>query len=175
MGEPEMDRVSTFFGCIGCNGWSDPCYRRVTLHGRRVRVPCDGVRCRYNCTWNKKRKCYVRPPRFVMYDIEKQPTRACCNKFQAKCRAEVVDEAIRLDLADASWVRCFGCHQWIQQRWMRLGHVAPACEGGPFALDNIRPTCSDCEDSNGSELLWSGKFCGNCKENRDCSGAAGWS
>lgn len=49
--------------------------------------------------------------------------------------------------------RCFVCGESINFQNFHCGHVVPVSKGGPTSLENIRPLCSLCNGSMGTENL----------------------
>lgn len=71
---------------------------------------------------------------------------------------EFVDDHDTIDELQASGysfvplVRCFRCGLLLEESTMTIDRIEPGAMGGRYTRDNIRPCCSDCNESTGGKL-----------------------
>ena len=80
--------------------------------------------------------------------------RACCS-FQWR---ERLSDLKKVAPKTNGKIYCYGCNKPIDPKKVFVGHIKPACDGGEFAMHNLRLTCSTCEHKNGNGYLTRGKF-----------------
>jgi len=47
------------------------------------------------------------------------------------------------------------CEMELTFATLTVDRIVPACRGGRYTRDNIRPACRPCNDSQGGKLRWS--------------------
>lgn len=53
---------------------------------------------------------------------------------------------------DGAQVRCFHCRVLVNARTVSCDRIRPGTRGGTYARDNLRPSCLDCNVSEGGKL-----------------------
>ena len=81
--------------------------------------------------------------------------RPCCEREWKYMLDELKEYAPKTNNGD---IICYGCYRGIYSKKVIVGHLQSACNGGKFAMYNLRLTCSNCERKNGSEFLYQGKY-----------------
>jgi 5-methylcytosine-specific restriction endonuclease McrA len=49
--------------------------------------------------------------------------------------------------------QCYCCSEYIDSKNFEAGHIIPEAKGGPTNLDNLRPICSCCNKSMGTQNM----------------------
>ena len=49
--------------------------------------------------------------------------------------------------------KCYSCSENIDSKNFEAGHIIPEAKGGPTNIDNLRPICSCCNKSMGTQNM----------------------
>lgn len=131
----------------------DRALTRIRQRAKTKRVEVLATQAR----WREKNRQRLREQQLQYYRKNYSVHLNNCAKRRARKKSALTDpKAISEWMAkirNQSWVRCHWCGTKVAGNQVHFDHVVAISRGGAHAIDNLCPSCSDCNQKKHNRLI----------------------